>query len=178
MKRLIIGLTLAALLFGSMLLFYGCEKSPENKVKTVKSSDSTIIKKNEGHLRQGELTFFDDAGNEITRIVIEIAADDYSRSFGLMFREKLPFSQGMLFIFDDDDVRYFWMKNTPLPLDMIFVNKDKKIVKIQKNTKPFSLQSYSSESPARYVVEVNTGFSDSFQIKEGDKIEWKIYGNE
>lgn len=132
-------------------------------------------KKVKNDLPQGEAVFYTTDNKEITRIIIELADDDYSRSFGLMFREILPFNQGMLFIFDDIIVRSFWMKNTPLSLDMIFVDQEKKIVKIHKGTKPFSLQSYSSITPARYVVEVNAGYTDSFQIKEGDKVDWKIY---
>ncbi len=132
-------------------------------------------KKVKNNLPQGEVVFYTKDNKEITRIIIEVAADDYSRSMGLMFREKLPFSQGMLFIFDNDAIQNFWMKNTPLSLDMIFINKDKKIIKIHKGTKPYSMQSYSSIKPSRYVVEVNTGFSDSFQIKEGDRIDWHIF---
>jgi uncharacterized membrane protein (UPF0127 family) len=143
------------------------QKEESLKEETVNSSD--------GGLAQGDLTFYDENGKELTSIVIEIAADDYSRSFGLMFREKLPFNQGMLFVFDNDEIKYFWMKNTPLPLDMIFVNGDKEIVKIHKNTKPFSVQTYSSEKKARYVVEVNAGFTDSFGIGEGCKIAWKKF---
>ena len=174
MKKYSIYFIVITILLSLMVLLNGCKESSGRKPVPVKN-EKTALKKTDDRLRQGELVFYGTDGKEITQIVIEIADDDYSRSFGLMFREKLPFSQGMLFIFEDDDVRYFWMKNTPLPLDMIFVNKDKKIVKIRKVTKPFTLQSYSSESPARYVVEVNGGFTDSFQIKEGDKIDWKIY---
>ncbi len=176
MRRIFPLISALMLVLGTALLLQSCNKEPEVKSEPVKEKSKTQ-NKTESHLRQGELVFYDAKGSEITRIAIEIAEDDYSRSFGLMFRENLPFTQGMLFVFDDDDVRYFWMKNTPLPLDMIFVDKDKKIVKIRKNTKPFTLSSYSSDSPARYVVEVNAGFSDSFQIKEGDKIDWKIYKN-
>jgi uncharacterized membrane protein (UPF0127 family) len=158
----------------SMVVLTSCKKNAEKQNESVGDESKTdeIL---ENTLPQGELTFYDEENNEITSIVIEIAEDDYSRSFGLMFREKLPVNQGMFFIFDTDEVKYFWMKNTPLSLDMIFVNKDKVIVKIRKNTKPFSLQTYSSVEDARYVVEVNAGFTDSFAIGEGNKILWKKY---
>ncbi len=175
MKKNFTNKIIIIILMATAAFLIGCEKTAEKKEYAVKEENVIEKNKNEYHLRQGELVFYGNDKREITRIAIEIASDDYSRSFGLMFRKKLPFSQGMLFIFNDDDIRYFWMKNTPLPLDMIFIDKDKKIVKIRKNTKPFTLQSYSSVLPARYVVEVNAGFTDSFQIKEGDTIDWKIY---
>lgn len=123
--------------------------------------------------KEGELTFLTSNEKFITQIDIEIADDDESRTTGLMFRNKLEPQQGMLFVFDIERVQSFWMKNTVLPLDMIFVNKENVIVKIHKNTTPFSEQSYASLTPALYVVEVNAGFTDKFSIHEGDKIVWR-----
>lgn len=81
---------------------------------------------------------------------------------------EMPF-----FIFTNEEPQSFWMQHTPLSLDMIFVNKENEIVKIHKNTTPFSEQSYPSGRPAKYVVEVNAGYTDKFQIEEGDKIVWR-----
>jgi uncharacterized membrane protein (UPF0127 family) len=78
--------------------------------------------------------------------------------------------QGMLFIFPYETEQSFWMKNTVLSLDIIFVNANFEIVKIHHNTTPFSEQSYSSEKPAQYVVEVNAGYSNKLGLTEGDKI--------
>jgi uncharacterized membrane protein (UPF0127 family) len=123
--------------------------------------------------KEGELTFFTDNNEKIVTIDIEIADTDYDRQLGLMKRNEMREREGMLFIFPDNDIKSFWMRNTLIPLDMLFVNSEKKIVTIHKNTKPLSDQSYHSTAPAVYVVEVNAGFADKYNIKEGDRIEWQ-----
>jgi len=122
--------------------------------------------------KEGDLTFADSTGKQITKIDIEIADDDYQRQLGLMNRQSMEENQGMLFIFNEERIQSFWMLNTLFSLDIIFINKDKKIVTIQRNTTPLSQQSYPSSAPAMYVLEVNAGFSDSHNIKEGDKVFW------
>ena len=89
-----------------------------------------------------------------------------------MNRSSMKENQGMLFIFPDEEIQSFWMRNTLISLDMIFVNKNKKIVTIHKNTKILSSQSYSSTEPAMYVIEVDGGFTDRHHIVRGDKIYW------
>ncbi|MCX7798152.1 MAG: DUF192 domain-containing protein [Melioribacter sp.] len=123
--------------------------------------------------KEGELTFVNNKGQMISKLDIEIADDDEQRMTGLMYRYKMEENQGMLFIFPYETLQSFWMKNTILPLDMIFINSKLEIVKIHKNTIPYSEQSYSSEKPAQYVVEVNAGYTDKYGIKEGDKIVWR-----
>jgi uncharacterized membrane protein (UPF0127 family) len=81
--------------------------------------------------------------------------------------------QGMLFIFDNEEYRSFWMANTPLPLDIVFVNAKRVIVTIQRNTVPYSRESVPSTEEAQYVVEVNAGFSDRHGLLVGDTIEWR-----
>jgi len=79
----------------------------------------------------------------------------------------------MLFIFSTEEPQSFYMKNTVMPLDIIFINSKKHIVKIHKNTKPFSEQSLPSLKPAIYVVEVIAGYTDKHSIKEGQLIDWR-----
>ena len=122
--------------------------------------------------KEGELTFVDSTGNPILKIDIEIADNDYERQLGLMKRESMEEMQGMLFIFPDERYQSFWMLNTLFSLDMIFINSKKEIVTIHKNTKPLSEQSYPSSEPAQYVLEVNAGFCDRHNIKQGDKVFW------
>jgi len=126
-------------------------------------------------LAQGQLTFISPDSSQKESILIEIAEDDYSRANGLMYRENLAENQGMLFIFDEEKQQYFWMKNTPVSLDMIFVNAEHKIVNIQKYTMPYSTKSYGSTGPAQYVVEVVAGYCDQRGIEAGWTIEWKRY---
>ena len=105
---------------------------------------------------------------------MEVVDTSEERRIGLMNRESLPQQAGMLFIFEEERVLSFWMKNTLIPLDMIFISKDLEIVSIQKNAQPCEsdpCKLYGSVFPAKYVVEVNAGFSDRNGIKEGNKIE-------
>lgn len=122
--------------------------------------------------KQGRLTIRDPQGNERASIDIEIAEDDYKREIGLMDRASMGEMEGMLFVFPQERDLSFWMKNTIMPLDMIFVNGRNLIVTVQRNTKPFSEESYSSSAPALYVVEVNAGFAERHGITPGDSIEW------
>jgi uncharacterized protein len=107
-----------------------------------------------------------------TCIELEIADTDQSRARGLMFREKLAEGQGMLFIFPEDGVYSFWMKNTLIPLDIIWLDKDLKVVQIRSNVAPCQSNecpSYNPQIKAKYVLEVNAGFCLKFQIKTGEK---------
>ncbi|MCX7876686.1 MAG: DUF192 domain-containing protein [Melioribacteraceae bacterium] len=123
--------------------------------------------------KEGELSFNDSKGNLISSIDIEIADTDEQRQLGLMFRDKMEQNQGMLFIFDYEAPQAFWMHNTILPLDIIYVNSKMEIVRIIKNAKPMNDTSLPSIKPAKFVVEVNAGYCDNFGIKEGDKIVWR-----
>ena len=104
--------------------------------------------------KEGKLTFTDSLGTLKTKIDLEIADNDYERQLGLMNRKEMRENEGMLFIFLRQDYQSFWMRNTLISLDMIFVNDQKKIVTIHKNTKILSETSYPSSEPALYVVEV------------------------
>jgi uncharacterized membrane protein (UPF0127 family) len=123
--------------------------------------------------KEGELTFNSPESEFKAKIDIEIAEDDEARGQGLMYRTKMQESQGMFFIFNREEPQSFWMRNTPLSLDIIFVNKNNEIVKIHKDTTPFSESSYATLSPAIYVVEVIAGYTDTYGISEGDKIVWR-----
>ena len=122
--------------------------------------------------KEGELTFTDSVETPIVKIDIEIADNDYERQLGLMNRQSMEEMQGMLFIFPQERYQSFWMMNTLFSLDILFINSNKEIVTIHKNTIPLSEQSYPSSAPAIYVVEVNAGFCDRHNIKSGDKIFW------
>ena len=122
--------------------------------------------------KEGELTISDSTNVRKAVIDIEIADTDYDRQLGLMKRVSMEEKQGMLFIFPDDATQSFWMRNTLISLDMLFINSNKAIVTIHKNTKILSDQSYPSTAPARYVLEVIGGFTNKHNIQVGDKIDW------
>lgn len=122
-------------------------------------------------MKEGKLTFLDAQSEEnMINIDIEVAKSAYEIEQGLMHRRSLPANGGMLFIFDQEDYRTFWMKNTYLSLDILFLNKDKEIIRISKETTPLSELSIPSGGKAMYVVEVLAGFTDAYQIHIGDHI--------
>lgn len=113
-------------------------------------------------------------GSVLTTIVIEIAEGDSARARGLMQRTSLPARGGMLFLDDEEKIQTFWMRNTPLPLDLIFVDADSNIVSIAKRARPFTEQTIASSGPALFVLEVNGGFSDRYGIDESMRIRWRL----
>lgn len=121
--------------------------------------------------KDGELSFIRaESGEIIKRINIEIAEAIEDRSRGLMYRTSIPDSVGMLFIFRSSKPQSFWMKNTLIPLDIVYINENKQIVKIRKNNLPLSEESIPSLEQAMFVVEVAAGFCDRYALQEGDLI--------
>ncbi len=119
--------------------------------------------------KEGELRFLEAKTlQQIAIIDIEVADSDFERERGLMYRDTMAANQGMLFLMQVEEIQSFWMKNTPLSLDIIYVNNDKRIVSIHPSTKPFSLDQIVSQEPALFVVEVNAGFAKQNGIKKGD----------
>ena len=143
-----------------LLLLLQCGKNESPKIENTKEELARII-------------FYDSLGNKNIDIIAEIVSDEYHRAKGLMFRENLPDNQGMFFIFDDESPRNFWMKNTKISLDIVFLDVALKIIKIHKNTAPLSEQLYPSRKPAKYVIEVRSGFTDRYQVSEGDSVTWQ-----
>lgn len=108
------------------------------------------------------------------KISVEIADTDKAIRKGLMLREKLEANSGMLFIFNDSAVRSFWMKNTLIPLDIIFVSEDKRVINIAENALPCKAEpceSYKSASPAMYVIEIAGNESAAHGIRSGSAVE-------
>jgi uncharacterized protein len=120
--------------------------------------------------KDGELTFRTQKGKDIIKIDVEVADDEAERTQGLMYRDSMAENTGMIFLFPIEEPMSFWMKNTHIPLDIIYINSEKKIVHIAENTKPYSLDQIPSGSPALFVVEVNAGFTKRHGIKVGDTI--------
>jgi uncharacterized membrane protein (UPF0127 family) len=114
--------------------------------------------------------FLNEAGEIVSEIDVAVADDDDSRSEGLMDVHNLPADSGMIFIFEDEQPRSFWMANTPISLDIIYANSDFEIVRIHRNTPPYSHENIHSEKPAMYVVEVNAGYTLRQDITEGMSI--------
>ena len=102
---------------------------------------------------------------------VEVADSDEERMKGLMFRKSLNENEGMLFVFDRDTDGPFWMKDTPLSLDIIFINSQNQVVWIEENTTPFSEELIRSKGGLyRFALEVKAGFARVHQIQKGDII--------
>ena len=106
-------------------------------------------------------------------VAVEIADTPPRRSLGLMYRKELAADRGMLFVFDAPAPVKFWMKNTELPLDMIFIGDDRRVVGIVKDAVPFTTTPRGPDEPSRYVLEVNAGFGARHQIAPGDEVRFE-----
>jgi uncharacterized protein len=153
-------LLISAMAFG---YFHFIKRPP---IETDSENEKIVFQK------QGELDILTQHEKVISNLDIEIAATEYTREKGLMARTTMEENQGMLFIFDYPQVQTFWMKDTILPLDMLFVDENKKIVHIAYDAVPFSEAQISSEKPAQYVLEVNAGYCKKHNIEVGDKINY------
>ena len=152
-----------ALTLSVLFLFTQCgeEKADSGSAEEPKGRQVELVQ---------DLTFFDQSGNELTTIQIALADDSEERSQGLMDVYELPSDAGMLFVFPTEEHQSFWMANTPLPLDIMYVNSDSVIVRIYHNTTPFSQTTLPSEAPAQFVIETNAGFSVANGVTEGLKV--------
>lgn len=144
-----------------------------NKFYLAPKKNSLYAATNHIFMKEGTLTFLDAQSEKvIIGIDIEIAKSSYEIEQGLMHRRSLPANGGMLFIFDNEYYRTFWMKNTYISLDILFLNAEKEIIRIRKNADPLSETSIPSGGKAMYVVEVLAGFTDAYNIRVGDHIEF------
>ncbi len=109
------------------------------------------------------------------RFNVEIAESPEDRAEGLMFRKDMATYAGMLFLYPQDQAVTFWMKNTYLPLDMIFIASDGRISQIVKNARPLSENLIPSDNYIRGVLEVNAGVTDQLDIQVGDQIDYKAF---
>ena len=107
---------------------------------------------------------------------VEIADTEATREKGLMFRKALPEGQGMLFDFQKDQDVSFWMKNTYIPLDMIFIRGDGRILRIAENTEPLSTRTVPSGGPVRAVLEVIGGTAEKMGLAPGDRVAYAPFG--
>lgn len=110
---------------------------------------------------------------------VELAKDDASRTRGLMFRDALAEDQGMLFIFDDVQPRYFWMHNCKISLDILYFNESLELVGQALSVPPCNLPpercpNYPSGRPAKYVLELNAGLAEKMGVKLGDRLTLKL----
>jgi len=126
-------------------------------------------------VKEGEVTFLKkDSMQFVKKIDVEVAKTPPRRSQGLMYRSSMDEDNGMLFIFDRPDKESFWMKNTIITLDIMFIDSVGVIDTIYRKTTPFSEHSLPARRKVQFVVEVNGGWADKNGVKESDLIEFKV----
>ncbi len=154
-------------LYGLISFLFICLSCQEKQKSTVNLIDVTFRK-------EGVLQIYKSTNDSlITSFDIELAEDDYETQTGLMHRGSMSRNQAMLFIFSDEKIRSFYMKNTLIPLDIIYLNALKQVINIKKNATPLDEQSIPSIAPAQYVLEINGGLSDLLNIEKGDRISFQ-----
>jgi uncharacterized membrane protein (UPF0127 family) len=162
------------------VLILGFNSCDNNKKKDRKPTGTTELKQKEYSFenppefrKDGELVFLEMGTNkELFKIETEIASTDEERARGLMFRNEMAENQGMLFLFAQEEIQSFYMRNTIISLDIIYVNSKMEIVDIYPNTEALSETSLPSKAPAMYVVEINAGLCKQYGIEVGDLIRY------
>lgn len=152
----------AKVIFLIVLVLSGCrgrsnkgEKSTDSKKITVRGE---ILKPNESFVVIKEET-----------LIVEVAYKPEEKMRGLMYREELQEDHGMLFVYDEEKILSFWMKNTPIPLSIAFISKEGVIVDIQ-DMEPLTTTSHRSKKPAKFALEVRRGWFKKRGIEIGDTV--------
>lgn len=107
------------------------------------------------------------------RFHVELAADEPARQRGLMHRESMPAGHGMLFVFPRQEPLAFWMKNTLIPLDILYFDSERRLVSVAREVPPcrsLSCPVYPSRAPAQYVLELNSGLAREIGVQTGDEL--------
>lgn len=125
-----------------------------------------------------KLSITNKKGKALAAYTVEVAIDDEARARGLMNRKTMPRDHGMLFIFPTVAENAFWMKNTLIPLDMIFINADGTIRSIHPMAEPESRKIIKSGGPVKAGLEINGGEAKKKGLKPGDTVHFKIFGNQ
>ena len=154
----------ALLLVLTLLIGSSCREEGEKSVGT-----EPVTFKKEGELRVVDA----ETDSTLISLDIEIASTDYEVQTGLMYRKDMADRQGMLFVFEDEAPHSFYMKNTLIALDILFIDKDLKIINIHRNAQPLNEAGIPSGGPVQYVLEVNAGMSDRWGLEEGDRIQYE-----
>jgi len=113
---------------------------------------------------------FEGRNGEAARVDVEVVSNDEDRARGLMFRRQLRPDAGMLFVYQFEDNHAFWMKNTYIPLDMIFIGANMRVVGLARKTRPLTLQRIRVEMPSMFILEVNAGYAAAHGICEGTHV--------
>lgn len=162
----------------AVIVLTGCNLFPNEDTKTdaigtLNKNSSNPVLVNQG-LPVQKLVVTNADENQV-EFLVEVASTDSQRKVGLMNRTSMDDDKGMLFVFDKSGIVNFWMKNTLIPLDMVFINEKGIIESITHNAQPCKQTPcplYNSYKSVRYVLELNAGVTERENIKEGNKATW------
>jgi uncharacterized protein len=165
-------------LFLLVLLLAGCSSSGTGSSGTGSSGTGASASpgaESTGTASELRTVTIDSSGGGKVELMVEIADDPPEQTRGLMERTALGEDRGMLFVYPDEEVRSFWMKNTLIPLSIAFIASDRRIVDLQ-DMKPLDDDPphYVSARPARYALEVNEGYFEMHGIKVGDRVDLPV----
>lgn len=127
-------------------------------------------KKTEHEPKAEPTVYLETAGGSEVRVKVEVASTPEERRLGLMHRQGLDKGSGMVFLFEEPEIQTFWMKNTMVSLDMIFIGPDMRVVGVVERTKPMSLAPCMVDEPSQYVLEVEAGFAQRHGIGAGTSV--------
>ncbi|MDR6302017.1 DUF192 domain-containing protein [Mesonia maritima] len=151
-------------LCASLCLSISCKEGNENEEQRIETNQPSFT-------NEGSLLFLNQSKDTLAELEIELAEDSYEHQTGLMHRESMEENRGMLFVYGNDKPRpNFYMKNTYIPLDMIYINSNQKVVDIYRNAKAMDETPIPSEALAQYVLEVNSGMADKWNLTVGDSV--------
>jgi uncharacterized membrane protein (UPF0127 family) len=155
-----------------------CGKPPEDGTRPAPSAErpggqNDQNDQNEKTPTGTEPTVVFQSGNPPVRVLVEVARKPRELQRGLMYREHLPPERGMLFLFDEERVQSFWMKNTLIPLDMIFVASDMTVAGVVENAEPQTTTPRQVQKASQYVVEVNAGWAHQHRVAAGTKVRFE-----
>jgi len=124
--------------------------------------------------KEGDLSIYKgETDSLITKLDIEIASTSYETQTGLMYRDGMEDNQAMLFVFEESAYHSFYMKNTRFSIDIIFINDQLRIASFKERAKPMDENGLSSQVPVQYVLEVNAGLAEQWQLEIGDRISYQ-----
>lgn len=162
------------LLGAALLLMLACQ-APEAQGKPPISSPQTDVTAKDYVMPPLPRAFvrLHDAFGGVHRVEVEVAATRDARTRGMMWRTELAAGKGMLFLFPEEEVQSFWMRNTLIPLDMIFITTGMKVAGIVERAEPRTLTARSVGAPSQYVLEVPGGWSQSVGVTRGSTVEFE-----
>ncbi|MDA3864234.1 MAG: DUF192 domain-containing protein [Deltaproteobacteria bacterium] len=164
------------IIFFASLLLITCKNTepyqPPQQQKQQTAPKPIIINKAQKNLPRKVIHIYPTAGRKIS-LEVQVAATELQKQKGLMFRKKLPQGEGMLFVYRQEQELGFYMANCYIHLDMIFLDKNKKIVDIIRNAKPMDKTVLVPRQSSQYVIEVNGGFCKNHNIQINDLVKWR-----